>query len=114
MVFEHAQCVAAPVPGPLAAPEVTRALASQRVVDGSPTVLECTVTGNPPPTMYWFKDAAQLSNTAEFAQFQDEGVCSLVIKETFPEDTGRYTLVAKNSQGTATCSGDLVILGSPY
>ena len=74
--------------------------------------LECRVTGRPPPVICWFRDSVRIEPAPDFLQFYDEedAVCSLVIREVFPEDTGRYTVVAKNPAGTASCSAELVVL----
>ena len=93
-------------------PAITRPLASQHVRDGTPAILECSISGNPKPLITWFHECSVVEQSDDFMQFYDEErLCSLVIKETYPEDTGRYTVVAKNSHGTVTCSADLVVIG---
>ena len=91
-------------------PEVIRVLNSQTVADGSMARLECSVDGNPKPNIAWFRDANLIQPSPDFMQFYDvDNQCSLVIKEVFPEDTGRYTMVAKNPFGTATCSAEVIV-----
>lgn len=41
--------------------------------------------------------------------FADDGLCSLVIKETTPSDRGRYKCVASNVAGKAQCSAELFV-----
>ena len=75
-------------------------------------MFECVISGNPKPLIGWFHEVSVVEQSPEFMQFYDEDqLCSLVIKETYPEDTGRYTVVAKNKFGTATCAADLVVVG---
>ena len=94
------------------APVVQEPITPQCVSDGSPAMFECVITGNPKPLIGWFHEVGVVENSPDFMQFYDEdNLCSLVIKETYPEDTGRYTVVAKNKFGTATCAADLVVVG---
>ena len=86
-------------------------LTSQCIIDGCLARLECKVSGTPRPVVVWFRDSVRIEPAPEFLQFyDDDNLCSLVIKEVFPEDTGRYTVIAKNVAGTASCSAELVIL----
>lgn len=43
--------------------------------------------------------------------YDDNNLCALVIKETYPEDSGRYTVVAKSPAGTASATVDLIVEG---
>lgn len=96
--------------GTLVPPEVVCALTSVTVLDGEPARLECSVDGNPKPNIAWFRDATLIQPSPDFMQFYDvDNLCTLVIKEVFPEDTGRYTVVAKNALGTATCTAELLV-----
>lgn len=67
------------------------------------------MTGNPFPSMAWFHEGRRLAVSEDFQQLHDvDGErAMLFIKEVYPEDTGRYTAVARNSQGAATSSADL-------
>lgn len=93
------------------APEFSQTLTSQTVIDGQPARMECTVRGNPTPNIWWFRQGTLIPPSTDFLQFYDdvENTCSLEIKEIYPEDHGRYTVVAKNIAGTATCSAELQV-----
>lgn len=68
------------------------------------------VTGNPRPTITWFKQTQILKNTEEFTIYYDESnTTTLYIKESFPEDSGTYTVVAKNLAGFTSCSAELTV-----
>ncbi len=91
-------------------PEIRRPLESQMVKDGSSARLECLISGDPKPNIAWFKESSLIAASEDFLQFyDDDNQCSLVIREVYPEDTGKYTVVAKNPSGVATSSADLVI-----
>jgi len=92
-------------------PEVVQPLQSQTAHDGDSVHLQCVITGNPRPNIVWFHSTKVIKPTPEFRQFYDDTdfVCSLEIREAFPEDTGRYTIVAKNELGTVSCSADLSV-----
>ena len=91
-------------------PDIRRPLESQTVQDGSSTRMECMISGDPKPNVTWFKEAKVIQPSDDFLQFHDDdNMVSLVIREVFPEDAGRYMVVAKNPSGTASCSAELVI-----
>jgi hypothetical protein len=72
------------------------------------------VTGNPTPTVQWFKDGEPIqSDGAEGKRtiFTDErGVHHLVIVNAGPEDEGEYSLEATNKLGSAKTEGSLNII----
>ena len=92
-------------------PVFVHPLADMHVPDGSPACFECVVEGNPRPNITWFRESFLIESSDEFVQFYDDetNVCRLQIKEVFPEDTGTYTVVAKNTQGTAISEAELVV-----
>lgn len=91
--------------------EVVRPLRSAISRDGEPVRFECTIVGNPRPNIVWFHNMKVIRPSPEFLQFYDtdDNVCSLALREAFPEDTGLYTVVAKNAYGVATCSAELTV-----
>ena len=98
--------------GQMQPPEVVKQLEDVHVQDGSMARFECSVTGNPRPGITWFRESSKLTPSEDFRMFyDDDNQCALVIKEIFPEDTGHYTMVAKNVGGTASSSADLFVEG---
>ncbi len=91
-------------------PDIRRALVSQTVRDGDTARLECLISGDPTPNVTWFRESSIVLPSDDFLQFHDDdNMVTLVIREVFPEDAGRYTVVAKNPSGTASCSADLTV-----
>jgi hypothetical protein len=91
-------------------PVVVHNLSDLKVRDGDSAVLECRLEGNPKPLVVWFREASIIQPSPDFRQFEEDDKYTLSIREVFPEDTGRYTLVAKNPYGTATCSTELMVV----
>ena len=68
--------------------------------------------GNPRPTITWFKESTILRSNEQVQIFYDEdNTAKLIIKEVFPEDSGKYTVVAKNKIGSKTYTVDLTVDG---
>lgn len=94
------------------APEVVAPLKSIQVPDGGQARLECQIHGTPKPTVTWYRDDQMIVNSEEFKIFYDEdNLCSLFIPDVYPEDAGRYTVVAKNELGTAETTAELFVAG---
>ena len=84
-----------------------------KVYDGDTVRLECYVEGNPKPNITWFHESNMVPPTTDFMQFYDnDNLCLLVIKEAYPDDTGRYTVVAKNIAGVDMTMAELVVQGN--
>ncbi|CEF63978.1 Unc-89 [Strongyloides ratti] len=65
--------------------------------------LICVVTGEPQPSIRWYKDGQSLGQHIE-TTFQN-GVASLIIRIPEISDSGVYTCEAINDMGVAKCSG---------
>lgn len=67
-------------------------------------------TGNPEPEIDWYKDNRVIREGGRLQfKFEDDGLCSLLIKEAESSDRGRYKCVASNPAGKAQCSAELFI-----
>lgn len=100
------------VPEILQAPQFTQALSNVEILEGQPATFECKVTGIPVPEVTWRIDGEVIDDSPDFHIVQkDDGVCSLTITETYPEDEGEYECHAINTLGTATTKADLYIQG---
>ena len=94
------------------APDFTTELEDVRTTDGGSAILECVITGFPRPTITWLKDDVLVEESEEFKILYDQdNACSLTIPDVYPEDAGRYTVVAKNELGSAMSTAELFVEG---
>ncbi|KAM9834875.1 palladin isoform X1 [Syngnathus typhle] len=78
-------------------------------------VLECRLRGTPPLQVTWYREDEQILDSDDFRILRKkansasvpEELCTLVITEAFPEDSGLFTCIAHNSFGTDSCSAML-------
>lgn len=97
------------------APVVISPLKSLHSSDGEEARLECQITGSPKPTVTWYKEGQVIVNSEEFKIFYDENnLCSLFISDVYPEDAGKYSLVAQNELGTAETTAELFVAGMQH
>ncbi|KAM4629779.1 hemicentin-1 [Polymixia lowei] len=76
-----------------------------------PAVLECIVSGVPPPRVTWRKHGAVLAGNNPRYTFTEEG--SLQIHSAQVTDTGRYLCMATNQAGTQRKRVDLQVYVPP-
>ncbi|XP_069052282.1 myotilin isoform X1 [Lepisosteus oculatus] len=94
------------------APSFVKCLHDVSTVKGQLVVLECRVRGTPPLQVLWYREEEQIVDSADFRILKKkassvsvpEEVCTLVITEAFPEDSGMFKCVAGNQYGTVSCS----------
>ena len=104
--------IAAEVKEERTAPDFTSELEDVHTTDGGQAVLECVITGFPRPTVTWLKDDVLVEESEEFKLLYDQdNICSLTIPDVYPEDAGRYTVVAKNELGSAMSTAELFVEG---
>lgn len=71
---------------------------------------ECKVEGQPRPQITWFRQTAIIKQSQDFQMYYDEdNVATLIIREVFPEDSGTFTCVAKNTAGFASSTTELTV-----
>ena len=73
-------------------------------IEGKTTIFNCTVDGNPEPSIDWKKDNFTLDITADpdLNQRKSGKVHFLTIQNVHRSDEGQYRCVANNSIGSAT------------
>ncbi|XP_027863493.1 myopalladin isoform X2 [Xiphophorus couchianus] len=102
-------------PPVMAAPVFTESLQELSASEGQLVVLECRVKGVPAPRVDWFRDGKLIEDSPDFRILQKkprspaepEEICTLVIAEVFPEDSGMFTCTANNNYGTVSSSAAL-------
>ena len=74
---------------------------------------ECQVIGFPTPTIRWFKDEVDITDSERYrVDYERElGVITLVIRNVTLGDEGLYQCRAENSEGYATTTAYLVVKG---
>lgn len=85
------------------APVFTTAPRNAEVIEGDRVHFECQLTpvGDPTLTVEWLKNGEPLLQGSRFVEIFDFGFVALDIKHVYPEDSGRYTIRAKNAFGEA-------------
>jgi len=81
---------------------------------GSDHTFECQIKGSPKPSVTWFKDATVITSTNDVKIVYEEEICKLIIYKCQLDDSGTYTVVAKNVAGFDTCSAQLTVDGKRY
>ncbi|XP_067312967.1 myotilin [Pseudorasbora parva] len=98
-------------------PTYVKRLHDVSTVKGQLVVLECRIRGTPPLQISWFRENEQILDSADFRILRKkassasvpEELCTLVITEAYPEDSGVFKCTASNQFGTATCSAMLEV-----
>ncbi|XP_035388008.1 myotilin isoform X1 [Electrophorus electricus] len=99
------------------APTFVKCLHDVSTVKGQLVVLECRVRGTPPLNVSWYREDEQIPDSADFRILRKkasstavpEELCTLVITEAYPEDSGIFKCVTANEFGSATCSALLEV-----
>ena len=72
----------------------------------------CKVFGVPEPDIIWYRDNVELKLGDRLSlDYDEEGVCTLLIRDVAMEDVADYTCKATNDVGEATTAASLVVQG---
>ncbi|XP_039471222.1 palladin-like [Oreochromis aureus] len=99
------------------APTFVKCLHDMSTVKGQLVVLECRLRGTPPLQVMWYREDEQILDSDDFRILRKkassasvpEELCTLVITEAFPEDSGLFKCVVHNTFGTVSCSAMLEV-----
>ncbi|XP_041930262.1 myotilin isoform X2 [Alosa sapidissima] len=93
------------------APTLIKSLHDMSTVKGQLVVLECHLRGTPPLQVLWYREDEQIVDSADFRILRKKAsstsvpeLCTLVITEAIPEDSGIFKCIAGNPFGTISCS----------
>ncbi|OXB54573.1 hypothetical protein ASZ78_004940 [Callipepla squamata] len=91
------------------APAFIEKLQNTGVTEGFPVRLECRISGEPSPQIFWKKENESIThNTDRVSMHQDNyGYLCLLIQGATKEDAGWYTVSAKNEAGIVSCTARL-------
>ncbi|CDQ58577.1 unnamed protein product [Oncorhynchus mykiss] len=104
----------------IAAPVFTKSLQDLLASESQLVVLECRVKGVPSPKVDWYREGTIIEDSPDFRILQkkprsmaeSEEICTLVIAEVFPEDSGTFTCTASNKYGTVSSIAALRVKGN--
>ncbi|XP_058882506.1 myopalladin-like isoform X2 [Acipenser ruthenus] len=104
----------------MAAPVFTKMLQDLTAFEGQLVVLECRVKGAPSPKLDWYREGSLIEDSPDFRILQKkprsmaepEEICTLVIAEAFPEDSGTFTCTATNKYATVSSIAYLKVKGN--
>merc|ERR1711976_259629 len=80
------------------------------IKDGSRLELKVQVKGDPDPQVSWLKDGKPIASNEIMEVKYKNGVASVTVNEVFPEDGGKFTCKATNTQGSVETSSMVTIL----
>lgn len=89
------------------APVFAKELQTSAVREGSSHKLECTVGGNPLPTVQWYKNDTNIDNSPDYVITFNNGEAILKFDEVFLEDKASYTCKATNQWGQSSTTASL-------
>uniref|UniRef100_A0A8C7UCP0 Ig-like domain-containing protein n=1 Tax=Oncorhynchus mykiss TaxID=8022 RepID=A0A8C7UCP0_ONCMY len=106
----------------MAAPVFTKSLQDLLASESELVVLECRVKGVPSPKVDWYREGTVMEDSPDFRILQkkprsmdeSEEICTLVIAEVFPEDSGKFTCTASNKYGTVSSIAALRVKGNHH
>ncbi|NXN21829.1 PALLD protein, partial [Nycticryphes semicollaris] len=99
-------------------PVFTKGLQNIRATKGQLVVFECRIRATPTLQVHWYREYDPIIDSADFRILRkssvsgfviSEEVCTLVITEAFPEDSGIFKCVAENEFGSAASSARLSV-----
>ncbi|XP_053149979.1 myotilin isoform X2 [Hemicordylus capensis] len=100
-----------------AAPLFIKGLQNIRATKGQLVVFECRIRASPTLKVRWYRENHQIMDSADFRILRKkaclsmvpEEVCTLVITEAFPEDSGIFKCIAENEFGAVASSAHLTV-----
>ncbi|XP_020714421.1 titin homolog isoform X4 [Ceratitis capitata] len=90
-------------------PRIVRFLESGKATEGSTFQFLCVVSGNPLPTVQWYKNDKCIDDSPDYVINYNNGEATLRFEEVFLEDDAVYTCSASNPAGIEHCSASLIV-----
>ena len=89
-------------------PEVLTSPGNQTVATGNTAVFPCHVTGDPQPTVTWYKSRNPLISDAHFSILPNG---TLIVRNVRQQDAGWYTCQARSDAGQVEERAFLIVTG---
>lgn len=87
-------------------PQILEPLQDVTINEGESAVLSVQISGSPAPTVTWFKDGKPATNLKTRCE---NTTYTVTFVKTSHTDSGKYSVTATNSAGTAKSSCNLVV-----
>lgn len=94
------------------APSVLEGLPDVSVLLGETAYMECKISGEPTPTIAWFRDQQEITDSKKYQLDYSDMVASIKIKEVTEKDAASITCEASNELGSVKTTGQLEIQGN--
>ncbi|KAF7478140.1 myotilin [Marmota monax] len=99
------------------APVFTKHLQDISTTRGQIVMFECRVQATSSVQVHWYREKEQIASSDDFRILRKkaclssipEEVCTLIITEAFPEDSGEFKCIAENEAGTAVSAARLFV-----
>ncbi|XP_067587951.1 palladin-like [Pseudorca crassidens] len=99
------------------APVFTKHLQDISTTRGQCVVFECRVQATATVQVHWYREKEQIADSDDFRILRKkaclssipEEVCTLIIAEAFPEDSGEFKCIAENEAGTVVSTARLCV-----
>ena len=91
------------------APKFTQPLEETQATVGGTVKLDCRLNATQKPNIEWTKNGRPVNESRRVRSEFDGQLCSLIISDLRPEDSGEYQCTAKNDIGRASCRTTLVV-----
>lgn len=94
----------------LVPPSFVKLLEPATAKENSAYQFECTVTGNPLPTVQWFKNHECIDSSPDYVITYNNGEAILKFEKILLHDKAEYTCKAANELGTAQSTASLSVI----
>lgn len=90
-------------PGGVVPPSFLTTIQDTSVVAGQLSRFDARIAGTKPLDVYWLKNGKKIAPNIKYKVLEEDNVFTLLIIETYQEDSGKYECVAINGGGEARC-----------
>lgn len=84
------------------------------LTSGEDAEFECHVSGNPTPTVTWYRGPRPIIFNQDFIQSFDGTIAKLRIRQVYRDDSGTYSLLARNAAGEARCQWQMNVYSESW
>lgn len=90
-------------------PSFSEEMVDCKAFTGDVVRFDVTVCGDPQPDVCWYLEGAKINSDSRHTITNEDGECSLIIKQVTVNDEGEYSCRAKNTHGEIKCCAELII-----